>query len=295
MLKRCLLLATLFCTTPLFADSTIVTADSFAQVQQMVEKDKQPHHLLLALDDDDTLTMMPCPSPSHCQYLGGPAWYTWQSQLPATSPVRIWKTFPQLLAINNLLFTMSEMPLTDKTIPAALQLTHQRGAYIVVASARGYDMMNATEKQFKDNGILNIIKESAIPTPRDHISFPGFYMPTPWRKEPVRPIAYVHGILYWEGQNKGVMLQQFLAKTKKTNAIKEIIFVDDQHSNVVDVAKAYKNDPHVHVISVYYTKLKEHKAEFLTGKNAKKLQATANAQWFAIRDALRKNVLGFNL
>src|SRR3569623_232893 len=77
-----------------FADSTVISANSFKEVQSLLQKAKNPHHVLLALDDDDTLTMMPCPSPSRCQYLGGPAWFNWQSSLPANSKDRIWKTFP---------------------------------------------------------------------------------------------------------------------------------------------------------------------------------------------------------
>ncbi|MCX7124947.1 MAG: DUF2608 domain-containing protein [Gammaproteobacteria bacterium] len=182
--------ALLFMLTNTFADSKIISTDSFATVKQLIEQNKHPHHLLLALDDDDTLTMMPCPSPSHCQYLGGPAWYNWQSKLPAGDTDRVWQTFPQLLAINNLLMVMSQMPLVDPQTPSTLQAADNRGAFIVVASARGSDMSNATETQFQQDGIFNLIKQAAIKTPTGHTSFPGEYLPDSWQETPVRLIQF---------------------------------------------------------------------------------------------------------
>src|SRR3989338_2558232 len=166
---------------------------------------------------------------------------------------------------------MSKMPLDDPSIVATLKTIHQVGAHIIVASARGYSMMSATENQFQQDGILNLIEESAIKTPSDHIGFPGFYMPTPWNNKPVRRIAYEHGILYLSGQNKGIMLQQFLTKTHQTNNITKIIFVDDTFQNVKDVAAAYQLDPKastqkINVISIHYTRLAAHKAAFLMSK-----------------------------
>lgn len=273
---RITLLCLLFIATPLFAESTIISAAHFSTIKKIIAQNKHPHHLLLALDNDDTLTMMPCPSLKNCQYLGGPAWFSWQAALPARNPDRIWKTFPQLLAINNLIFTMSKMVLDDPAIPSALQLADQRGAHIVVVTARGDDMSNATEKQLSENHILPFIEKNAIRATHHE-----------WHAK--RRVVYSHGILYLAGQNKGEMIKQFLANTHETKRIQQIIFVDDTLQNVKDVANAYKNNPAVHVISIHFTRLATHKANFL---KSKKLQQIANQRWFAIRDALRKNLPG---
>jgi hypothetical protein len=119
-------------------------------------------------------------------------------------------------------------------------------------------------------------------------------MPTPWSTAPVRPIAYEHGILYLAGLNKGVMLQQFLAKTHETHHIRHIIFVDDTMQNVIDVAKAFKNDPSVNVVSIHYTRLEAHKAALTTGKNAKQLQAIATKEWEDVEASLKRNLPGSN-
>lgn len=189
---------------------------------------------------------------------------------------------------------MSKMPLTDSKIPATLETAQQHGIKTIVASARGYDMQNPTETQFIQDGIFDLIRNNAIKTPNQHTSFSGTYYPTAWNNKSVRAISYVHGILYLAGQNKGVMLQQFIAKTKNTHKIRTIIFVDDTMQNVKDVAKAYAKDSATHVISIHFTRLAAHKAAFLSGQRAKKLQAQANHQWVAIRNAMRKNLIGSN-
>src|SRR3990167_5464185 len=247
-----LFFAVLFCcsTTLAVADSTIISLSSFKDVQKLLLEQKHPHQVLLALDDDDTLTMMPCPSQNHCQYLGGPAWFEWQSTLPADSKDRIWKSFSQLLDINKLIFTMSRMDVDDPAIPNALKTADKLGVHTLVVSARGYDMMGATEVQFSQDHIFKLIEKNAIKTNGNHISYLGFYLPTAWSDKLVRPISYVHGVLYLAGQNKGEMLRQFLSKTGNAKRIHDIIFVDDTMQNVKDVASAYAKDPAAHVISI---------------------------------------------
>jgi len=290
-----LVFSILIIATQTFANSTIISAADFNHIKKLILQSKHPHHLLLALDDDDTLTMMPCPAPTHCQYLGGPSWYKWQSHLPATSKQRIWKTYPQLLDIANLLYTMTAMTIDDPAIPSTLKTADKLGVSTMVVTDRGYRMVHATENQFKKDNIFHLIEKNTIETPTDHTSFPGFYFPKKWDKKSVRRVTYEHGTLYVAGQNKGEIIKQFLQKTNQSHRIHEIIFVDDTMKNVEDVANAYKNDPSVHVISIHFTRMATIKAAFFKGKYAKYYQAMANKQWYAIHDALKKNLLGFLL
>ncbi|MDP1573812.1 MAG: DUF2608 domain-containing protein [Coxiellaceae bacterium] len=283
------------CSQTLFANSTIITANSFDVVNALIAKDKTPSNTLLALDDDDTLTAMPCDSSGNCQHLGGPSWYQWQSSLAEGSADRIWKNTGELLSINKLVFAMSSMPLTDPAIPSTLENANKLGVSTVMVTARGYDMISETENQLSQDHILSIIENGALKTPTNHISFPDYYYPTPWNGNSPRQIAYVNGGLYVAGQDKGVMIKQFLEKTEQTTRISNIIFVDDTYQNDVDVANAYKNDPNVNVVCVYYTRLSARKEAFLTGKDSAKLQAQANQEWFNIRNILSKNLVGPNL
>lgn len=294
----CLILGTFFISTHVFATSQIISANSFNQVRQLILHAKNPHHLLVVLDDDDTLTMIPCPnqkSVALCQYLGGPAWFAWQMTLSPSNPQSV-GNFSQLLKINTLLLNMSKMPLDDPSIPSALAAAHQVGAHILVATARGYSMLGSTETQFQQDGILNTIEQNALKTPSDHITFPGYYFPKPWGKHAQpRRIAYIDGVLYLSGQNKGVMLQQFLQKMHQTKNITQVIFVDDTFQNVKDVAAAYANISNVNVTSIHFTRLAAHKAALTQGKNAKLFQAAATKQWNQLKTSMKHNLLEPNL
>ena len=68
----------------------MITVNSFSQLQQAVlelkeeSKQKNLSNTLIVMDDDDTLTMMECEDrskPISCQFLGGPAWFSWQENL----------------------------------------------------------------------------------------------------------------------------------------------------------------------------------------------------------------------
>ena len=300
MIKKVRLFSIIVCSllsASVFAQSKIISVDRFSQVQKIVSQLKNKKQLLVALDDDDTLTMTPCypysvgsTPKTACQYLGSPYWFNWQASMKKNNPHRIWNTFSQLVAENNLIFNMSKMPLDDAGIPPFLNYVHDQGAHILVITARGYSMLGATETQFNQDHILPVIEQSAIHTPSGHISFPGYYLPTPWNNKPVRRIAYLHGILYLAGLNKGVMLQQFLEKTNQTNDVKTIVFVDDTLQNVKDVAAAFAKDPNVNVISIHFLRLAKQKEAFIKGKNAKKFQAIATQQWRSILANLRKNI-----
>lgn len=292
-----ILIGVILFSTTVFAHSKIISAMRFTDVNAILKITQDPKHVLVVLDDDDTLTMLPCypysvgsTPKTACQYLGSPYWFNWQSGMSKNNPERIWNSFSQLISINNLIFNASKMPLDDPSIPAFLRDAKARGAHIIVETARSYSMLGATETQLTQDNILNLIERAAIKTPDGHISFPGYYFPTPWNHHPVRCIAYSHGILYAAGQNKGVMLQQFLAKTHQTSNIKTIIFVDDTLQNVKEVAAAFANDPAVDVLSIRFLRLANQKEAFIKGKHAKQFQAVATRQWQSIRANLRKNI-----
>ena len=160
------------------------------------------------------------------------------------------------------------MVLDDPAIPSTLKTAKKLGVHVIVASARGYRMEGPTEMQLEHDHIMSLIEKTALMSPSRHISLPGFYFPTPWNQNPTRRAAYLHGVLYAAGQNKGHMLKDLLHRLHQTQKIKTIIFVDDTFRNVKDIATAYRQNKKVNVIAVYFTRLKAHKAAFLTGKNA---------------------------
>lgn len=276
---------------PTYAESTLLTEKHFSVVKQMITNDKQPKHTLLVLDDDDTLTMLPCSSKSDCQYIGGPAWYQWQANLKPTNPDRVSTTTNGLLSVNTLVLDMSRSVLVEKDILDTLKLAKKRGVRILVATARGYNMLAATEKQLSENHLLSIISSDTITALNGKTSLPGPYLP----KDAKYPIQYQNGILYLSGQNKGAMLKAFLNKTDKINDIKHVIFVDDTLKNDQQMAAEFKNDPNIQVDSIHYTYLKDHKLAFLKGNRAAQLQSTANKRWHTIKSSLNEALPGADL
>lgn len=296
MLKKVLVVAaTALFIQPVFASSSIITANSFKTVETLLQQDKQPQQTLLVMDNDDTLTMMPCASAKNCQYLGGPAWYQWQSQLSPADTQRVAKDTAGLLAISNLIFTATQSALVDPEIPNTLKMADDEGVSLLVSTDRGYPMSNATESSFNNLGIMAPIEKNALKTASGDTGYASPYLPTPWDQNPVRSIAYMNGVLYGSGQNKGMLIEQLLQKTGNATNIRTIIFVDDTYKNVQNVADAYQNNTNVNAICIYFNRLETHKNNFLTGKNAKKLQAIATQQWTSIHAALTKNLPGLSM
>ncbi|HLD84384.1 MAG TPA: DUF2608 domain-containing protein, partial [Coxiellaceae bacterium] len=259
-----------------FADSVIGSTDSFQSIQKMISSAAHPEHWLVVIDDDDTLTRMPCVSENHCQYLGGVAWFNWQAAMKPDNPARVARSFPDLVRVTDFLLSTHDAPLTESDIPATLTLAHQRGVHILVLTARGSELIPATERQFSQDGILSLVEKDAPQSPVGQISFAGDYLPAKIPElKTNRPIAYQDGILYVAGQNKGFMLKGFLEKMHDAKQFTHLVFLDDTFQNVKDVASVYKNTKNVQVISLHYLRMQKHKAAFLTGKNAKKLQAEA--------------------
>ncbi|OGT25869.1 MAG: hypothetical protein A3I77_01240 [Gammaproteobacteria bacterium RIFCSPLOWO2_02_FULL_42_14] len=290
-MKKYFLLIIIFFIHTSFATSVIGSVNSFQPIAKIITAAKHPHHLLLVLDDDDTLTMMPCSSQPHCQYLGSAEWFNWQSALPANNPNRVSPSFAKVIAIADYLIDASNMPLAESDIPAVLKLAHDRGVSVLVETARGYNLIPATEQQFSNDHILSLIEASAILSKTGHISFAGDYFP---KKElgltTHRAIAYENGVLYVAGQNKGIMLKEFLEKTGKSSQFTHIVFLDDTYQNIVDVAAAYQQMPNVDVDSLHDLHLQEHKSQFM---HSKKLQHIASTEWKHLAAADKANLPGF--
>lgn len=114
----------------------------------------EPENTLVVMDNDDTLTMIACAddqSPSECQYLGGAAWYAWQSELvTAQSAPRVADTSLELIEASDLLFALNTMVYTRDNVPAILARLSSQGVRLMVETARGNQTISATEDQFTD-------------------------------------------------------------------------------------------------------------------------------------------------
>ena len=293
---------------------------SFSDLPTFVKKIGNPAATLIVMDDDDTLTKMKCDiskSIKSCQYLGGPAWYSWQSVLLQNhlkeishSPYRVADTQDQLINIASLLLAINNMDYAEKAIPTVLGKMTDKGVRLMVETARGNNDVSATQSQFSKLKVgsslfSNFIESNALRFGQAQI--PSLASPFPGCKGTNDAkfrddITYQQGVVYVSGQNKGKLLKCILNEYNKDVAnsglgipIKHIIFMDDTLANVVDVHKAFKNEEKYHVYALHYTALREHKSALTQGKHKVKLQKNANARWVAIKSALETNLLEPNL
>jgi len=286
------------------ADSKITSVDSFREFSKIVNSlgSKNLPHTLVVMDDDDTLTMMSCPVQDDidkCQYLGGPAWFSWQDELLDTnSSYKVANSFNDLLNISTLLFSMNDMVYTEKEIPNILQDFTQSGVKLLVLTARGTDTMSATSSQFlnlevplkdsQNSSFLELISNNALKGNKSDISsIASPFIPKSYKV--TRPVSYQQGIMFVSGQNKGEMLKSFLSKTQSSN-IKNIFFIDDTMKNVQDVNDVFSKSSVYNVNAIHYVALEKHKLELTQGVNASKYQNRANERWNSIKAVMTKEL-----
>lgn len=282
------------------AESSLPTADSFAVLQQKVAElsPEAIKRTLIVMDDDDTLMMMPCPGEKgfeSCQYLGGSAWFAWQTGLAKQGAAfKVADNFDELIEISALLFSITNMDYTEKLVPELLQELTGAGARLLVLTARDSNNASATERQFRQHALsgeeytnfLDLIQKNSLRgrrSAKSSIASP-FYCPTG-----SRPVSYQQGVMYVAGQNKGDMLHCLLNQTE-SEGIEHIFFIDDVLQNVSDVHEAFSGDRRYQMNVMHYTHLQEHKAALTQGPKASVLQQNAHQRWQAIKKALEQNL-----
>lgn len=286
-----------FCEPPHKVASVQSEVASFAELDQKIRQmsPEALKHTLLVMDDDDTLTMMSCPDQgavAKCQYLGGPAWFSWQDDLKAGSPYAVARDFDGLLEISTLLFAINDMPYTEADLPGVLVGLSDSGVRLLVLTARGLETFSATAAQFKtlsvdsSTSFLNLISANGLLGKKSNISSVAgpFY---PCNETTNKPVVYQQGAMFVAGQNKGEMLECLLGITD-SSSISNIIFIDDTLQNVKDVYAAFENSTRYSVQAFHYTALQKHKAALTKDK---KYQNKARARWNAIHKALKKELL----
>lgn len=313
LLKSALILAAASSAGMAQADATATESYSFADIFNLVTMDGSVNDLsntLIVMDDDDTLTMMPCPIPGdpvECQYLGGPAWFSWQSDLVDQYGTKggnlltgqVAATNDALFDISDLLLGLNQMNYADPTIAATLTEFANLGAHMMVITARDTDVVSATQAQLDGliasgtKSLLDTISENApIWSASGKPSMAGTQS-TEFCNVNI-PVAYQNGVAYATGQNKGEILKCFLTKSD-VSEITNIVFIDDTFQNVVNVYNSFavSNDPY-DVTAIYFTQLEQHKKIFtLTRPNGSlnEFQTAAGTRWNALQDVLKLSLL----
>ena len=279
---------------------------SFKELKKIVENLADPTATLVVMDDDDTLTMMSCQDAEKsdkCQYLGGPAWFAWQSSLVgANSAYSVAKTQEELFGISSLLLAMNDMEYTEGELPDVLRALANVGVRLLVETARGNNDLSATERQFAQlpvknssyTSFLDMISGSSLVFAPDNItSLAGPF--SPCRIPGARKVSYQQGVMYVSGQNKGTMLKCLLTRYQGSNGgglvIKYVVFIDDTQQNVDDVYSAFKESAQFNVTALHYDALDKHKHALTEGARKNTYQDKAKHRWHAIQTTMHKELL----
>ncbi len=291
----------IFLSVNVYADAEMLPAKSFHEMKQVVNQlgSANNKNTLLVMDDDDTLTMMRCPDQNNlasCQYLGGPAWFSWQQTLlddGIKSDFEVAKDFDDLLDIAALLLAINYMDYTEQDVPKVLQSLTDSGVKLLVLTARGSSNLSATVNQFshrkvktKDSSqsFTDFIEQNALKGNKS--GEPGIASPYLACGDSKKPVSYQLGVMYVTGQNKGEMLKCLLESTDSTS-IKNIVFIDDTLKNVEDVYASFESSKKYNVKALHYIALEDHKNALTMGKDAKTFQNNANKRWLAIKHVLK--------
>lgn len=264
--------------TPVQAKVIDYQTDTFADVVKLYKDlPVDPKTTLMVFDLDDTLITMSQP-------LGSVGWWDWQYDMlknGSDSDALVTKDFQQLVRIQNILFQLVKMEVTDDYVLPLLTDAANQGSTLMGLTARGQEYLSTTLMQLKDNHFLVndklVFRQSGLKVLGDEASIAGTFKCPQFTRE----VIYQQGLMFLSGEDKGEALLCALANSKQT--IKTIIFVDDTKRNIDSMDKAFKNRDDYEVLNVYYTRenAKEHEIQVNP-----EIQQQMSEQWSSIKKTL---------
>ena len=297
-MKKTFLIIFMIYMSPLAAQAAYhlkVTAKNYDELSRITHLMVNAKQTLLVVDDDDTLSMMPCTAfndPAHCQFLGSASWFEWQNNLEQDNPDKVASNMQQLIETNSLVFDLSKMLYTDKNIPNILERFVEHGGHILVETARGPRADSATEQQFSSlktnqGNLLSLFSQYSPKLSSYNEAFLGILPGC--EEQQKKEVRNEKGIFYTAGQNKGEMLQCLLKNIPDAYKFRKIVFMDDTQKNVNDVFASYKTS-HTSLYAVHFTGMDSIKKTFLDSPKATEYQAMATQDWKALNASIHKNI-----
>ncbi len=266
-----------FFITPLFAKVIDYQTDSFADIAARYQQlDVKPETTLMVFDLDDTLI-------TTTQPLGGVGWWDWQYELLKSGRQEdklFTKDYQQLVRIQNILFQLVKMEITDEQVLPFLIDSANQGAMLLGFTARSSEHLSATLTQLKDNRFFwkdkLIFKEKGLKL-HDKTSLPGKVHCPQFRRE----VIYQQGIFFLSGEDKGEALSCVLSQSPQN--VKTIVFVDDARRNTLSMHKAFEHRDDILVFNVLYNRENAKEEEVQRDPDLQKLLFQ---QWNAIKNNL---------
>lgn len=261
-----------------FAKVTEYQVNNFAKINDIyTHAALNPRTTLLVFDLDDTLITM-------TQALGSVGWWDWQAGLlkNGNDPGKLFTSdINQLIRIQNILFQLIKMEVTDENVLPFIHQTTKDGAIIMGLTARGKEHLSATLMQLTDNKFTEndklLFKQYSLDLTSDETSVAGNFFCPQFKRE----VIYQDGLMFLSGEDKGQALSCILSSTRQT--LQTIIFVDDSVKNTQSVSKSFMNRTDINVINILYTK--ENDKEAVVLKN-EELQDKIYNDWNHIKETL---------
>lgn len=260
-----------------------IETDSFAKINSLYHDKVTDHaNTLLVFDIDETLLTMSQP-------LGSVAWWDWQSELLRennNSSKLVAHTMHDLVEVQNLLFQLMKMNVTDQYVVPFIKEASEQGASVMGLTARGRESLSVTLSQLTENGFVDkqnqLLFHSNGPKLSNQDTVSGGDLNC---SSLTGHVSYYQGIVFLGNQNKGQALRCIVTHSAKH--YNTILFVDDVANNVEAVAKEFSNQADINVFNVRYTRGDSKKQLFL---HTEALQDEADTQWKNIKRVLEQNI-----
>jgi hypothetical protein len=220
--------------------------------------------VLVVFDIDNTLLKAKQP-------LGSDQWFEWQSSaITAASGEALFKTFDELLAVQDNFFQLSSMSLTEENLPLWVAALKKAGHPILLLTSRGPGLRNVTERELEKN---NLWFSDSAPLK----GVPQTFIEAPFKNK----VSYMNGIFMTTGHHKGEALAYLMKKSRRD--FKAVVFADDHARHTKRVFETFAPSSEVEVVTYRYGKEDEVVNAFKVGP-----KEAVNAQAIGLLKAFNK-------
>ncbi len=225
----------------------------FKEIIQLTENQLQNYkETLVVFDIDNTILKTQ-------HDFGSEHWFLWQKDLiekQITELPAITDSVNSLLTIQSWIYKEEPLGWVDEMIPKWMSSIIKHGGKIISLTSRGLNNIDSTlrEKQklgipFEDFKQDPIFYSEYFPYELNNLKHFNltFEEVIKYNLTNPKPIKFSDGILFTEGQHKGIMLKLFIEKLQNNHnlstSFKNIIFIDDRIHHVDGMRTVFENRP----------------------------------------------------
>lgn len=253
-------------------DKMSAVTNQINDVIQVYNTNIQNHNkTLVVFDIDNTLLKLK-------DDLGSEHWFLWQKQFienKITSLPAVVNSVEDLLTVQSWIYNERQMEWTDMQIKSWFENLRQQDTQIITLTSRNFETIPSTLREMQRLGVplsnnkdLNAISLATPYLPYDLNHLSEFQLTADdvkrFHLENPKEVVFKNGVLFTQGQHKGIMLKVFLAKLQKQLNFENIFFVDDRIHHIEGMREVFKNESS-NMYTFNYTKSLEWIRKFTDG------------------------------